>query len=188
MYDVARTIGPHLLAAKERLMAKGWPDPCVEVGNGDSVYWAYVLLDNADFPIFLPGNIFGATIEEILSEIDRAIDGAPTRTKKIADLAAALDALSPIERELLGVHWFDAQRAIERLALFLGPWHRRGPTRRLSARYQSTDAIPRFRCEDRTRVRSFRRHATRCATLLASSSSVSTPGRGPVWPRRHAGR
>jgi hypothetical protein len=64
---------------------------------------------------FSSGNIFGATIEEILGKIDSALDQAPTRTEKIMDPAGALGALSSIEKELLGTHWFDAQRAIERL-------------------------------------------------------------------------
>jgi hypothetical protein len=115
MFRFAQTIAPRLIVAKERLMAKGWPDPCIEVGYRDFVYWAYVYLDNTDFPLFLPGNIFGATIEEILAKIDSALDQAPTKTEKIMDLAGALGALSPIEKELLGTHWFDAQRAIERL-------------------------------------------------------------------------
>jgi hypothetical protein len=51
-----------------------------------------------------------------VAKIDSAIDQAPAKTEKVADLAAALDILNPVEKELLGAHWFAAQRAIERLS------------------------------------------------------------------------
>jgi hypothetical protein len=114
---LSKAVDLRLAAARDRLMGKGWPNPSIEIGFRDSVYWLNAYLDNGDFTLHLAGNFFGSTVEEALSEMDKAIDQAPTRIEKAAGLADALANLTSAERGLLGPYKLKLlERTIERLS------------------------------------------------------------------------
>lgn len=121
MTGFADVVGPRLLAAKDRLKAKGWRCPSIEIGAkvlGDHglVWWAVGYLDGSDSPLRIEDGMFTEdSPEQLLDRIDAAVAKAPTRSDKHAELESALAKLTPGEKELLGFRRLELERAMRRI-------------------------------------------------------------------------
>lgn len=114
MKNFADTVGPRLLAAKDKLMAKGWPCPSIEVGakvlgKHGLVIWAVGNLAGADNPLKLPW-MHGETMEAVLAEIDKAVEEAPTFADEKAKYEDVMTKLSPDQKKLMGSRQYDLER------------------------------------------------------------------------------
>lgn len=121
MESFADTVGPRLTAAKDKLMAKGWECPSIEIGakvlgRHGLVIWAVGHLAGSDNPLKLPW-MHGETMENVLAEIDKAVEAAPTYADEKAKFDDMLGELSPEQRDLMGGQIWAMKRTFERAAV-----------------------------------------------------------------------
>jgi hypothetical protein len=120
MESFAETVGPRLQAACDKLMAKGWPCPCIEVGakvlgKHGLVLYAYGNLGGGREyrTLNLPWIGNEASMEGVLDDIDKAVGDAPSYETKESELTSALAKLTDAEKRALGLDMIEAQRTVE---------------------------------------------------------------------------
>lgn len=114
----ADTVVPRLTAAKDKLKAKGWRCPSIEIGFkvlGDygPVMWGTVHL-GAQERLDVKW-VDAKTVEELLAALDTAVEGAPTAAQKLRELETMFAKLTPQEVMALGMRRFEIEQTIREL-------------------------------------------------------------------------